>query len=60
MKDYKILTEIRFGNTDEQLLESLQSSVNIYLGLGYVPIGSPIKIDKGFAQAIYRDDSDLR
>lgn len=60
MKDYKILTVKRFRNTDEQLLELLQYDVNIYIPIGYVPIGSPIKIDGGFAQAIYRDDSDLR
>ena len=60
MKDYKIITEHRMSNqSDDSVLDLLQSSINIYLPLGYIPIGSPIKIDKGFAQAIYRDDSDI-
>ena len=60
MKDYKIITEHRMSNqSDDAVLDLLQSSINIYLPLGYIPIGSPIKTDKGFAQAIYRDDSDI-
>lgn len=61
MKDYKIITEHRMGNqSDDAVLDLLQSSINIFLPLGYIPIGSPIKTNNGFAQAIYRDDSDIR
>jgi hypothetical protein len=60
MKDYKIIIEKCFNcATDEQILESLENSVNIYLGLGYIPIGTPLKINDGFCQAIYRDDKDI-
>lgn len=51
MKDFKIIEE---GD-----LSMLVSSVNIYIHLGYVPVGNPFETKSGYGQAIYRDDSDL-
>lgn len=51
MKDFKIIEE---GD-----LSMLESSVNIYIHLGYTPVGCPIKTENGYAQSLYRDDIDL-
>lgn len=51
MKDFKII--------EESDLSMLESSVNIYIHIGYVPVGSPIKTEDGYSQALYRDDIDL-
>ena len=57
MKDYKIIKENRFMNqTEGNVLEMLESAVKVYISLGYVPIGSPMKYEGGFAQAMYKDD----
>lgn len=49
--DYKIIVEDN--------LELLESSVNIYINLGYVPVGSIFKDKEQYCQPLYRDDKDI-
>ena len=49
--DYKIIVEDN--------LELLESSVNIYINLGYIPVGGIFKDQGKFCQSLYRDDKDI-
>jgi hypothetical protein len=51
-KEFKIISETN--------LNLLESSVNIYIHLGYVPVGTVFKDDRNFyCISLYRDDHDI-
>lgn len=55
MKDYKIIMTTTQGSELGTLIK-LQEEVNDKIKDGYIPIGNPQKFDRGYYQAVYKDD----